>query len=171
MSFHTQDYELHTMISSDSWRSSLQLKITVFQSLTAFEQWTWIHLQILGSHSGIMPELQLNKAVSAPFSILYYLYNLLHKFFTEERYGDILYTCTETAKSVGKKWILQKKEKAVATGVSFYVIYINPKYYYQNSSAFLLVLLPSSCVSVVLPFTHSSCLLFRKLVVWTLLVK
>lgn len=65
----------------------------------------------------------------------------------------------------------KKKEKAVTTGVSFYVIYINPKYYYQNSSAFLQVLLPSSCVSVVLPFTHPSCLLFRKLVVWTLLVK
>lgn len=47
-----------------------------------------------------MPELQLNKTVAAPFSILYYLYNLLHKFFIEERHGDILYACTETARSV-----------------------------------------------------------------------
>lgn len=47
-----------------------------------------------------MPELQLNKAVSALFSILHCLYNVLLKFFAEERYGDILYTCTETARSV-----------------------------------------------------------------------
>lgn len=31
MSFHIQDYERHTVISTDSKRSSLQLKMTVFQ--------------------------------------------------------------------------------------------------------------------------------------------
>lgn len=32
--------------------------------------------------------------------VLYYLYNLLHKLFIEERYGHILQTGTETARSV-----------------------------------------------------------------------
>lgn len=35
--------------------------------------------------------------------LLYFLYNLLHKFFTEERYGHILQTGTETARYVKGK--------------------------------------------------------------------